>query len=224
MQGAPAAPGDSIPNGPDDRPLLAIGCFASICGDRLVEELLAFSRHYPQVDIGVREMARGPLLRALRAGDLALAVLPGPEEAGLCSVELWQGQVMAAMPIDHPLARRTALRPADLAAEPMLVSRQEPDGDMHRFLAGRILPQGSALHAAILDLDPPRIQERVAAGEGLTLVCDRNGASIGRDVTTRPIDAPGARFAVRAFWRNAASNWPLSALIERLTAGRRPDR
>jgi len=43
----------------NERPALAVGCFASICRDRLADELLDFSRVCPEVDIGVHEMARG---------------------------------------------------------------------------------------------------------------------------------------------------------------------
>lgn len=220
MQGGPASSGETSWNGDLDRPHLAIGCFASICRDRLAEELLAFSRVWPQVDIGVHEMPRGALLPALRAGELALAVLPGKEEPGLRSVEIWRGRVMAAMPAGHALARKSVVSPADLRGEPMLVSRQQLGGDMHRFLAGRILPLGPALSATILDLGPPRILERVAQGEGLTLVCESHGDLIGNDVVVRPVDAPGAVFPVRAYWPDADPDWPLSALIRSLNEPR----
>jgi len=219
MQVAPADSGDPS-NGDIDRPHLAIGCFAAICRDRLAEELLAFSRFHPQVDIGVHEMPRGALLPALRAGELALAVLPGKAEPGLRSVEIWQGRVMAAMPADHPLARRAAIRPADLRGQPMLVSRQQLGGDMHRFLAGRILPLGPALSATILDLGAPRILERVARGEGLTLVCESHGDLIGDNLVVRPVHAPGSVFPVRAYWPDADPEWPVSALIRSLNESR----
>lgn len=199
-----------------ERPNLAIGCFASICRDRLADELLAFSRICPQVDIGVHEMARASLLPALRAGDLALAVLPGKDEPGLRSAEIWQGRVMAAMPADHPLARKTTVGATDLRDQTMLVSRQQLGGDMYRFLAGRVLPLGPALHATILDLGPPRILGRVARGEGLALVCESHGDLLDEGVVVRPVDAPGAVFPVRAYWPDRDPPWPVSALIRSL--------
>ena len=215
MQRVPAGSGEpSIDDA--DRPSLAIGVFASICRDRLADELLKFSRDCPQVDIGVHEMPRGALLPALRAGSLALAVLPGKDEPGLRSIEIWQGRVMAAMPADHPLAIKAAISPADLRGEPMLVSRQQLGGDMHRFLAARILPLGPTLSATILDLGPPRILERVARREGLTLVCESHSDLIGNDIVVRPIDAPGATFPVRAYWPDSDPEWPVSALIRSL--------
>ena len=217
MQRPPATAGEQYISDAE-RPNLAIGCFASICRDRLADELLAFTRLCPQVDIGVHEMPRASLLPALRAGTLALAVLPGRPEPGLRSAEIWRGRVMAAMPADHPLARKSAVSPADLRNQPMLVSRQQLGGDMYRFLAARILPLGPALSATILDLGPPRILQRVARGEGLALVCESHSDLLGEDVVLRPVDSPGAVFPVRAYWPDADPEWPVSALIRSLNA------
>lgn len=220
MQGVPAGSGAISSMGDDDRPNLDVGCFASICRDRLADELLAFSRICPQVDIGVHEMARGSLIPALRAGSLALAVLPGKEEPGLRSAEIWKGRVLVAMPWDHPLAAQEMVAPGDLLGHPFLVSRQQWGGDMHRFLARLILPEGPALNAAILDRGPPRIIDSVARGEGLALVCDSHFDAIADRVTVRPVDAPGAVFPVRAYWPDADPQWPVSALIKSLDARR----
>lgn len=219
MQSVPAGSGVPVPMG-SDRPSLAVGCFASICRDRLADELLEFSRICPQVDIGVHEMPRGALLPALRVGDLALAVLPGKEEPGLRSAEIWQGTVMIAMPRGHPLADCATVSPRDLSGHPILVSRQQLGGEMHRFLASRILPAGLTLNATILDLGPARIINSVARGDGVALVCESHFDAIGDGVITRPVDAPGAVFAVRAYWPDVDPEWPVSALIDSLNARR----
>ncbi len=217
MQRVPASSGDkSISDA--EGPSLAIGCFASIGRDRLADELLDFSRLCPQVDIGVHEMARASLLPALRAGALELAVLPGKEQPGLRSAEIWHGQVMAAMPADHPLARNPSVLAADLRDQTMLVSRQQLGGDMYRFLAGRIFPLGPALSATILDLGPPRILARVARGDGLALVCESHANLLDAGVVIRAVDAPGALFPVRAYWPDVDPPWPVSALIRSLKA------
>jgi DNA-binding transcriptional LysR family regulator len=165
-------------------------------------------------------MARASLLPALRAGTLALAVLPGKDEPGLRSAEIWQGRVMAAMPVNHPLVRKPTISAADLRNQTMLVSRQQLGGDMYRFLAGRILPLGPALSATILDLGPPRILGGVARGEGLALVCETHADLLDEGVVVRPVDAPGAVFPVRAYWPDADPQWPVSALIRSLNVQR----
>jgi DNA-binding transcriptional LysR family regulator len=195
---------------------LAVGCFASICRDRLADELLAFSRLCPAIDIGVHEMQRGALLSALKAGDLSLAVLPGKEEIGFRSVEIWRDRVMVALPLDHPLAARDAVQPSELQGEPMLVSTGQFGSDMHRFLAGRVLPLGPVLDVKFVELGPARILQRIADGVGIALVCESHAAQIGDRVAIRPIAAAHAPFPVRAYWTDEEPAWPLSCLIRSL--------
>lgn len=198
---------------------LAVGCFASICRDRLADELLQFSRVCPKVDIGVHEMGRGALLAGLRRGDLSLAVLPGNDEPGTRSQEVWHDRVMVAAPHGHALTAKQAVLPADLRDQPLIVSRQQYGSDMHRFLAAKILPTGATLDATIVDVGPARLIERVAGGEGVTLICESHIAHLAADVTVMPVFASGARFPVRAYWTDAEPAWPLSALIVSLTRG-----
>jgi DNA-binding transcriptional LysR family regulator len=211
--------GDPAEGEEGERPSLSVGVFASICRDRVADELLAFSRACPLVDIGVHEMPRGSLLPALRLGHISLAVLPGKEEPGLHSMEIWHGRVMVAMPRTHPLAARPTVAPAELRSENFLVSRQQLGSDMHRFLAGRILPLGPVLNATILDKGQPRILEAVSRGDGLTLVCESHSDLVGENVAVRPVDAAGASFPVRAYWADAKPEWPVSALIRSLERG-----
>jgi DNA-binding transcriptional LysR family regulator len=223
MQSISAGPGTIAAKGREPVPRnLAVGCFASIRRDRLADELLAFSRTCPEVDIGLHEMMRGALLPALRNDDLSLAVLPGKEEPGVHSAELWQDRVLVAMAPGHRLAALPAIRPSELLDEIFLVSRQQFGSDMHRFLAQRILPLGPTLNATISDLGPPRIIDRVAAGDGIALISSSHAEHAGPAVTLRPIDAPGALFPVRAYWTAAEPDWPLAGLIRSLKAGSQP--
>lgn len=215
MESVPAGSGTSFAGqGSHD---LAVGCFASICRDRLADELLEFSRICPEVDIGVHEMGRGALLAALRRNDLSLAVLPGDDEPGTRSREVWHDRVMVAAPHGHALTARPVVRPSDLRDQPLLVSRQQYGSDMHRFLTRMILPAGASLDATIVDVGPARLVERVAAGAGVTLICESHVAHLAADVTVLPVFASGARFPVRAYWTDAEPEWPLSALIGSLT-------
>lgn len=195
---------------------LAVGCFASICRDRLADELLVFSRSCPDVDIGVHEMQRGALLPALRNGSLSLAVLPGKAEPGTHSIGLWHDRVLVAMAPGHRLAELPEIRPSDLREEVFLTSRQQFGGDMHRFLAQRILPLGPALTATLVDPGPPRLLDRVAQGDGIALIRDSHEDVAHDGIVVRPVDAPGALFPVRAYWTDEAPAEPLAGLIRSL--------
>jgi DNA-binding transcriptional LysR family regulator len=197
---------------------LAVGCFASICRDRLADELLIFSRSRPEVDIGVHEMQRGALLPALRNGDLSLAVLPGKPEPGTHSIGLWHDRVLVAMAPGHRLAESATIRPVELRDEIFLTSQQQFGGDMHRFLVQRILPVGPALTTTIIDLGPPKILDRVAQGDGIALISGSHEDLLDGAIVVRPVDAAGAVFPVRAYWTEQDPGEPLAGLIGSLKA------
>ncbi|MES2452239.1 MAG: LysR family substrate-binding domain-containing protein [Pseudomonadota bacterium] len=216
MESVSAAPGSTAPKGPESLQSLAVGCFASICRDRLADELLLFSRRCPDIDIGVHEMPRGALLPALRGGDLSLAVLPGGPEPDIQSIGLWQDRVLVAMPAGHRLAASPAVEPSELRDELFLTSQQQFGGDMHRFLAQRILPPGPTLNATIIDLGPPKILDRVAQGDGVALISGSHEDHVSGGIVVRPVEAPGALFPVRAYWIAEEPAEPLAGLIRSL--------
>jgi len=217
MESVSAGSGINTRKGMESLRNLAVGCFASICRDRLADELLLFSRSRPEVDIGVHEMQRGALLPALRNGDLSLAVLPGQPEPGTHSIGLWQDRVLVAMSAGHPLAARASIGPEALRDELFLTSQQQFGGDMHRFLAQRILPMGPALTTTIIDLGPPRILDRVAQGDGIALISGSHEEAV-EGIVVRPVEAEGALFPVRAYWTQEAPAEPLAGLIDSLKA------
>jgi len=192
---------------------LAVGLFASIAPERLGDELLALARTCPSLGIGVHEMPRAALLTALEADKIQLAVIPGPERSSLQSALLWVDRVMVAMAKDHPLAALPVVTPEQLRDQPFLVSRQQHGSDMHRFLSHCISPLKPALSGVLLDLSPSRLMARVAAGDGLALVCRSQMDGLRDDLAVLPVDYSGAVFPVHAHWKAEQPAWPLSELI-----------
>lgn len=196
---------------------LAVGCFASICRGRLGDRLVAFAQRCPAVDIGVQEMARSELLAGARDGALALAVLPGGPRQELCSTRLWDDRAMLAMAPGHRLAALPAVPAGELLRERLLISRQRYGGEMHRFLARQVAPLVQ-LNGVLCNIGLAQMMEQVAAGDGVALTCESHGEVGGEDVVLRPVAAKDASFPVSAYWRGADPRWPLSTLIEVLSA------
>jgi DNA-binding transcriptional LysR family regulator len=186
---------------PGHQRTLAIGCFASICRDRLGDALVGFTDAHPEVAVGIHEMRRRQLLQALGAGEVALAIVPGTPDPQFADAALWEDEVLAVLPAGHPLAAHARIAPAALAGEPFLVSRHQHGWDMHRFLADRVLGGGGAVSSVLLDLGPKRLLAAVGRGEGVALIGRSHAGLAGADVALRPLAAPGARFAVHAQWR-----------------------
>ena len=202
--------------GPDSGDL-AIGCFASLCRDRLADRLLAFSRAMPGAGIGVHEQCLAELLPGVCAGRTSLAVAPADtpmpgKGATLRSARLWDETVLVAMAADHPLAREARLMPDALLDTVMLLSTDGTAGEMGRYLLARLFPgERPAIDARQGQGD---VLARVAQGAGVALVLAGHAVSPG--MVTRPIDSPVARFAVRAWWCGRNQSPALAALLRLL--------
>lgn len=193
---------------------LAIGCFAALCRDRLADRLLSFSRVAPSATIGVQELALAELSAAVRDGRIALAVAPEGTQGGegLAAMTLWREEVVVAMPAGHPLAAMTAVAPAALADQLILLSADRAEGEMQRYQLARLF----ACRRPPLDVrgGAGGVLTPVAAGEGLTLMLAGHGAPSG--VVTRPIATAAATFAVEAWWRADDDSTALATLLRLL--------
>src|SRR5690348_5135262 len=90
---------------------MVIGCTIT----QLFEALAAFHTAHPQVETSLQEGISTQLIEGVRTGalDLALIGVAGTAPAGLESMTIVSEPIVAAVPPDHPLAERPALR--DLA-------------------------------------------------------------------------------------------------------------
>ena len=197
---------------------LAIGCFASLCRDRLADPMVAFSAARPEIAIGVHEMSYAELLPAVKAQQLALAIRPGGAESGFAGCDLWDERVVVAVAAGHRLAARDGIEPEMLADEVLLVSRDRARAQVHRFLAGRLFPGAAPTARIVADPRPAQVPEQVAAGEGIALLCESQIDAAMRGLAVRPVI--GAGFRVRAYWQAAASVPGLDVLLGLLEASR----
>lgn len=196
---------------------LSIGCSAAIGRDRLGEELVAFGRRRPEIDVGVHEMARAELLAALRTGEIALGLLPGDPDEGFRSVPLWEDRALLAVPRDHPLAGCKTVEAEEARGLLFLTARRSAGAEVHRFLARRLFGEGARLRNDIRDAGLGRILRMVAGGQGAALLCDSHEYPARADVALLPFAGEKARFPVRAHWAEKRCDPSLQALLATLT-------
>lgn len=198
---------------------LAIGCFASLCRDRLAEPLVAFTSAHPEVAVGVHDMSLGELLPAAGSRRIAVAIGPCDPVAGLAHTSLWIDHAVVAMSPDHPLAAAPAIHAGLLREQVLLISRDRNRAQLHRFLVERLF---ACTPPARIIADPrnDRLLERVAAGEGVALFCQSQIDASMASLVVRPLADARADFRLRAHW-HADDNIPvLDNLIDLLTASR----
>ena len=199
---------------------LAIGCFASLCRDRLAGPLVAFGAVHPEIAVGVHEMGDGELLAAVKAGRLALAVRPGGSEPGLSGCDLWMERAVVAMPVGHPLAAVGELEAAMLAREVLLVSRDRARAQLHRFLTERLFATGAPATRIVADARRSQVLARVAAGEGIALLCASQVDAGMAGLEVRMLADAGARFPIGAYWLKGDCAPTLATLVGLLAGSR----
>jgi DNA-binding transcriptional LysR family regulator len=191
---------------------LAIGCFASICRDRLGDQLVGFSDRYPDVAVGIHEMPRAGLVKALANAEVAVAIIPGEPDAQFDAMALWSDRIVVALPAGHPLAGAAAVDAASLADELFLVSRMEGGWDMHRFLAGRVLPSVRPA-TSLRDVEEKQLLGLVREGGGVALMCRSHVGQAVPGVSLLPVAGELARFPVNALWRQDETDPMIATLL-----------
>jgi DNA-binding transcriptional LysR family regulator len=135
----------------------------------LFDALSAFHATHPGVELSLLEDASDRLLELVRNGqaDLALtgvaAMPPGLEGFPVISERL-----VAAVPADHPLARRKRLTLADIAAHPVICM---PEGTGIRTVFDRgCAARGARPHIALQASAPSAVADLAARGLGVAIL------------------------------------------------------
>ena len=115
-------------NGKIERGLLRIATECYTCYHWLPQRIKEFHARFPDVEIRiVAEATRNPV-PPLLAGDLEVAITSHrPSQPSLAVRELFDDELVAILPPQHPLASRLRLRPADFAGEHLITYSVPPE-------------------------------------------------------------------------------------------------
>lgn len=104
-----------------ERPLLRVGFTWGSTAEYTAPTVRAFERDHPGVVVELRRY--DDTVAGLADGRTHVGFLPGlPEDERLDTRVLAQEQRVAALPADHPLASRPAVRLADLVNQPVIIN------------------------------------------------------------------------------------------------------
>src|SRR6202050_233019 len=123
----------------------------------------------PRLDLRLYEYTTAAMLARLRAGEIDLGILALPVDLdGLEARELYEEVFTVAMPADHPLAKRAALRVSDIQDETLLLLE---DGhclrDQALAVCSRVgVHEKQDFRATSLET----LRQMVATGAGITLL------------------------------------------------------
>lgn len=156
---------------------VSIGTFSSAGVSFVVDALSEFRKRHPAVRVSIGEGSMpSALIRRLRAGDLDLAVVfdyPAAGEdigAGLELHHLMDAPWDVVLHPGHRLARRSRVRPEDLADEDWLLPDFGPESPSLLLINRMCATAGFEPRVAFRVNDCHMNQALVAAGEGVTLL------------------------------------------------------
>ena len=104
------------------RGALAIGTAGMLMIEHLPRIVRAFRSEYQDIELTMTIMRNPDLLEALRRGRIELAFTSGViTEPSLCVEPLWTFRSRVVLPVEHPLAKRSAVPLAELSGETLIV-------------------------------------------------------------------------------------------------------
>ena len=179
-----------------------LGCFASFASSVLPSVLDRLPEQYPGISVDVTVGSHDDLLPALDAGLLDLAMVYDMElPAGYSQRTIYQTELQAVLPPEHPLAEQPTVDLADLAAEPLIMYESSPStANTYRVFEERGLRPyvATSMPQAVL------VQALVGRGLGYALLMSRPAAPAvtveGRPVAVRPLSPPVSQTTMCAIW------------------------
>jgi molybdate transport repressor ModE-like protein len=173
--------------------LLRFGWF-STAGAVLVPRAIArFRQHHPEIELALEEGDPDECARALRDGELDLAVLytfrldqPLPDELRL--TPLLEDRLHVALPPGHRLARRKRIHLAELAEDVWIQGVRH--GSTLATLPAACREAGLEPRIAFQTDNPIAWQGLVAAGVGVAVIPQLTIPSARPDIAIRELDAP----------------------------------
>ena len=197
----------------------------------------------PQMPLMLQENFTVKLLEMLRTGEIDCAIMAEPfPDTGLAVAPLYDEPFMAALPSNHPLAKRDSISAAELKAETMLLL-----GNGHCFRDhvlevcpefARFSSDAEGIRKSFEGSSLETIKHMVAAGMGVTLVprlsvpkdallaSGKKKKSLDTYVRYLPVvdghDAPPTRRVVLAWRRSFTRYEAIAALRNAIVASELP--
>ncbi len=153
--------------------------------------LAMFHERHPGVELTVREQSSEELAEMLRDDVLDLAFLSVTERIESHELSLHQlvsEELVAVLPVDHPLAGRRRVRMAELAEEQFVSYRE--GARLRELLTYRGPPAGFEAQIKLESNESERIRRLVARGMGVAILprsdADRSGGNVAVATLIRP--------------------------------------
>ena len=181
----------------------------------LMPAIIPFTRKlHPKLDLFLSELQTPDLLKALAEGRIEAGLLALPiAQAGLETEEIFTEAFYLAVPANHALARKTALKAEDLAGETLYLLE---DGHCLKDQALEVCHQTGALeHPYFRATSLETLRQMIGSGNGATLMprlAVNAPFSHSASIRYLPFQDPSPSRRIALTWRKGA---PRSAFLSK---------
>lgn len=164
---------------------IAVGTYFSVAANWLPPVLQAFQKKYPSIQVHVEECANKEMYRALGERRFDCCVTTHRSFQGDW-IPLQRDEMMAWLPLSHPLAGKKSFPLARFAQEPFIQPLPGHDTDVDKILAAAHI----SYHTVFSSVDNYTVYRMVEAGLGISMNNKLMTASWHGDVAVLPLDPP----------------------------------
>lgn len=198
---------------------LTIGFSTSLSTGNLRATLIEFSGRFPRVEINMIEGSRSRLFPALDHGHIDVAIVTGapPIPHKSRAIPLWTERIIVALPEVHPLASREIVYWTDLKGEKLLISQHQAAPEIQEILISKLASSEDRPNLVQHDVSRGDIQNLVAAGFGVSLMCEAAVGHCPGVICREARDGGGpTRVAYTSYWEETNDNPVLKNFLKLL--------
>jgi LysR family transcriptional regulator, hydrogen peroxide-inducible genes activator len=187
--------------------------------------LPALHEHFPKLRLLLREEMTPHVLAHLTEGklDAGLLALPLPvDDPAMETVPLFDEPFLAAVPADHPLAKKNKIHIDELVHAGLFLLEE---GHCLRKQALEACQLEGLENEEIRATSLETLRQMVAMGLGVTLIpvlAGMQSHDIGTRVALRPLASPGASRTIGLVWRRRSPIAPTMEIMVKLLKDMRP--
>ena len=170
-----------------DKTPLSVGVMVTIGPTALAPFLVDFRTKHPGIEVSVVERPLMELLRALKEGEVEVALLHDPEQdnGDIRAEPIYQERYVVVLPPGHALAARDEIRLKDLSKQSYV---DRLSCEMRELVMAKAAMEGVELYARFRSEHEDWVQGMVLAGMGFAFMPEY--AVTAKDLIVRPLVDP----------------------------------
>lgn len=186
---------------------ISIGFYAAASFGFLPRLMLHASKKYPNISVSLKEMTTIQQLEALTFGDIDLGLMrPTFSGKQFMAKKVMREELIAAIPLNNPLARHQQLTLEDINNEPFIM--YHPDAPYMHDLLSRAFQQAGIYPPVVQSMtNAQAIMALVSVGMGVAIIPEHARFASFDKVIFRPIQLPSDTAAeLQVIYRKDARN------------------